>query len=292
VSDQAGEPPAPLPNAAPAGAGGWLRHVLVLVLAAELVLAAVAAIQAWPAVSAAAKADNMPVLHLLGVFHGRPNPEAAFLIIVLLFGAIGAGVHALSSLTTYLGNGTFLGRWTWWYLIRTPIGATVALLLYLVLRGGLISADSPTSVVNPYAVSAVAGLSGMFAKNATDKLQEIFVTLFRTAGGGDAQRADKVIDFRVDTADPARMTAGEPGGPVVLRGVGFGSGTTATVGGAPRALTYVSTTEVRVTLTAQDLADPGLVRVTLHDTASRGNAVAVIDIPVDQPASSPATIAP
>jgi hypothetical protein len=34
--------------------------------------------------------------------------------------------------------------------------------------------------VNPYGMVALAGLVGMFTKQATDKLSEVFSTLFKT----------------------------------------------------------------------------------------------------------------
>jgi hypothetical protein len=34
--------------------------------------------------------------------------------------------------------------------------------------------------LSPYGVAAVAGLAGLFSKQATDKLREVFETLFKT----------------------------------------------------------------------------------------------------------------
>jgi hypothetical protein len=47
---------------------------------------------------------------------------------------------------------------------------------------GLLSAtgDAATGAISPYGVSAVTALTGLFSKQATDKLQEMFETLFRT----------------------------------------------------------------------------------------------------------------
>lgn len=69
----------------------------------------------------------------------------------------------------------------------------LAVIFYLVLRGGLLSAGASASDISPYGFAAVAGLVGMFSKQATDKLEEVFSNLFQVGGeGGDAQRGDKL----------------------------------------------------------------------------------------------------
>jgi hypothetical protein len=52
----------------------------------------------------------------------------------------------------------------------------------MAVRGGLLAAQASADAVNPYGVAALAGLVGMFSKQATDKLREVFDTLFRTVG--------------------------------------------------------------------------------------------------------------
>jgi hypothetical protein len=70
---------------------------------------------------------------------------------------------------------------------------TLALVFYFVIRGGLLSVNGGADTISPYGVAAVAALVGLFSKQATDKLAEVFTTLFRTQKGeGDDARADKV----------------------------------------------------------------------------------------------------
>jgi hypothetical protein len=59
------------------------------------------------------------------------------------------------------------------------------------MRGGLLSTSARVEDVSPFGVSAVAGMVGLFSKQATDKLREVFDTLFRAATGGDAERKNK-----------------------------------------------------------------------------------------------------
>lgn len=118
--------------------------------------------------------------------------EPRLILLVMLAGALGSYVHAATSFVTYVGNRTLHASWTWWYLLRPVIGMVLAVIFYFVVRGGLLSAGAAASEVSPFGIAAVAGLVGMFSKQATDKLQEVFDNLFRTRSGeGDDQRRDK-----------------------------------------------------------------------------------------------------
>lgn len=69
----------------------------------------------------------------------------------------------------------------------------LALIFYFVIRGGLLAASSTVQEVSLFGTMAVAGLVGMFSKQATDKLREVFDNLFATKKGkGDDQREDKL----------------------------------------------------------------------------------------------------
>jgi len=246
------------------------RRLLASVLLLEVLLAGLLVAQCWPAATkvgqpagAAATPAALPMVRPLWLFTWTPDPDALFVVIVLLAGTIGASIHALTSLATFYGNGTFAARWTWWYLFRAPIGMSIALIFYLLLRGGFLSADASTKVINPYAMAALAGLSGMFSKQATDKLEEVFATLFRTAAGGDQERQDKATGpaLHVDRVDPDSVPVGTTGVRLTVSGRGFGPAVTAQVGSAPRRVERVGGTELRVTLDDGDTAAPGRLRL-------------------------------
>lgn len=113
------------------------------------------------------------------------------LLIVVTMGAIGSAIHGATSLSDYVGNRKFSTHWVLWFLFRPFIGVLLAVLFYFVLRVGFVNPNGQaTEVVNPYAVAAFAGLVGMFSKQATDKLSEVFVILFRSRM--DEQRGDKL----------------------------------------------------------------------------------------------------
>jgi hypothetical protein len=116
---------------------------------------------------------------------GCKNPpitrETQLLLIVLLAGALGCMIHALRSITVFLGNRSAVTSWFWWYITRPLLGMALALIFYAVLRGGFL-AGSPADakVVSPFGVLAMGALVGMFTEKASDKLAEIFGTLFQS----------------------------------------------------------------------------------------------------------------
>jgi hypothetical protein len=119
--------------------------------------------------------------------------DGRLILIVLCAGALGSYVHAATSFASYVGNRRLVLSWAWWYALRPFIGMTLALIFYFVVRGGLLSTGAEAGNMSVFGVAAVAGLVGMFSKQGTDKLRELFDNLFRTARGqGDDARADKL----------------------------------------------------------------------------------------------------
>jgi len=110
--------------------------------------------------------------------------EGEVLWMVLLMGALGGFVHLIGSLAGYVGNRKFRSHWTLFYLIMPLRGATLAPVVYLLLRVGVLApggaAGPETQSLNLVGVYAFAALTGLFAQKATDKLREVFETLFRT----------------------------------------------------------------------------------------------------------------
>ena len=117
------------------------------------------------------------------------SASTALLMLVVIVGALGSLIHAATSFAEYAGTRRFYSSWIVWYLVRPVVGASLALLLYFAIRGGFFSGSSQTSSVDPYGMAALAGLAGLFSKQATDKLREVFETLFHVSEKtGDEQR--------------------------------------------------------------------------------------------------------
>ncbi len=119
-------------------------------------------------------------------------PERTFLVIALLAGALGSYIHLATSFADYAGNRQLVGSWLWWYTLRPFIGMALAVIMYFVVRGGLILPTTSPEGLSPYGVAAIGALAGMFSKQATDKLREVFENLFKTDKPTD--RADKLKD--------------------------------------------------------------------------------------------------
>lgn len=130
------------------------------------------------------------VTALFGRFQFTLSLEVRFMLIAVLAGALGSYIHAATSFVDFVGNRKFVKSWTWWYLLRPFIGVALALMVYFGTRGGLISATTGANGLNAYGVAAIAGMAGLFSKQATDKLREVFETLFKTER--PPERSDKL----------------------------------------------------------------------------------------------------
>lgn len=124
------------------------------------------------------------------------GPEARLLLLVILIGALGSFIHAATSFSTYVGNDSLKPSWLWWYFLRPFMGMALALIFYFVLRGGMLSGGAGAENISLFGIAAVAGLVGMFSKQATDKLEDVFDNLFKTTEGkGDAERKDSLSEM-------------------------------------------------------------------------------------------------
>lgn len=175
-----------------------------------------------------------------------PPLETRLILLVLLAGAIGSYIHATSSFVDYLGNREFISSWAWWYLLRPFIGMMLALVFYFVFRGGFVTAgtnqggDAAASFINPFGVAALAGLVGMFSKAAADKLNEVFLTMFKPEQG-DKKRSDPLAATKPAITAIAPNTGAPAGGlTVTITGTGFNAGSKVTFGGVAATSVTVS----------------------------------------------------
>lgn len=234
----------------------------------------------WPAVQAATGDDaGAGPVSVFGTSF-EPSPDAAILLLVVFSSALGSYVHAATSFTDYVGNRRLATSWIWWYILRVFIGCALAILFYFAVRGGFFGADTPNDVINPYGIAALAGLVGLFSKQATDKLREVFDTLFRVAPGtGDEARDDSITNPIPILADvePPELVAGAGRVELVLSGENFVRESTVRVARAdapdvliPRDAVYVGPGKLRLTLDAEDVAEAGTLLVTVFNPEPGG----------------------
>ncbi|MFF4344483.1 hypothetical protein ACFY00_31735 [Kitasatospora sp. NPDC001540] len=192
---------------------GWTLLLLGALLLVEAFLCMAVLISVWTPLTTltaehAPTGDPLPWTVLgLGPWHLTSN--TAMLLAVLAASGLGSFVHAATSFATYAGNRQLLPSWLPWYLLRTAIGGALALLVYFLLRGGLFANGTDGTATNPYGFAGIAGLCGLFSKQATDKLREVFDTVLTTKdGAGDDERDDKIQP--VPTVSPALAPASVP----------------------------------------------------------------------------------
>jgi IPT/TIG domain len=198
--------------------------------------------------------------------------EQNFLVIVALAGALGATVHGLRSLSTYVGERLMYQSWILLYLLLPWVGAALATIVYLVLRAGLIGAGG-VNQTDPFGFAAVAGLVGLFSAQASEKLKKVFEELFAKVppGSESVEELDRptIISFR-----PAEGTTGTE---VSITGANFDDETTVTFGAAAApVLPPVSDTQIRATVPS-GLA-PGRFKIRVENAIGEATSEAEFEV--------------
>ena len=186
--------------------------------------------------------------------------DARLLIIVVLAGALGASIHALRSLSWYVGNRQLLWSWLATYLALPVVGALLAAAFYLLLRGGLYTAGSGVQAANPFSFAAIGVLVGMFSTQASLKLKEIADTvLVKPQSGADhapSQSGGAVAGPKapaVTTVERQDRAAGAAQDALLIKGSGFAQGAVVRVNDAPRPATVQTADAVLLPLTDADV---------------------------------------
>ncbi|HSR67165.1 MAG TPA: IPT/TIG domain-containing protein [Acidobacteriota bacterium] len=208
---------------------------------------------------------------LFGLPLGAVGLEVRLFVLVLVAGALGSFIHVATSAGDYIGNRKLYRSWIYWYILRLPVGASLALLVYLLLRGGVITGTGVSEVPQtaPFGIVGLSALAGMFAKKATNKLGEIFDMLFHT--DQDDKLKDKVgAQAPVLTAlDPSSLKVGSTQLELRITGQHFGEDTKVLIDGEARAAEYVSDTQLSLSLKKEDVAQAGVLKVQLENPSVR-----------------------
>jgi len=193
--------------------------------------------------------------------------DERLLLLVIIAGMLGSFVHGATSLADYIGNDCFNRKWTWFYLLRPVIGMALALVFYFVIRGGFLTTNVGATDINPYGVAALAGLVGMFSKQATDKLSEVFGTLFKSGSGeGDEKREDPLVAKPSTVAfkiDPPEVIAGSDEITIMVMGTDFVEGSTVFLNDSAQPTTFESVTQLSAQVAKETIANPGVLKLTV-----------------------------
>jgi hypothetical protein len=235
------------------------------------------------------------LLASLFVLGGAAEPTAIFfvgnwtidhgqvlMLAVFAAGALGGCIHVATSFSSYVGNAKYATSWQWWYALRPFIGGCLALAFYFLIRGGLLSLTTGTNQTQEpsfYGMVAVAVMVGMFSKQATDKLDDVFDTLFKS--NKDAERKDglEVKAPVLNTVAPSSLPPGSPEQQVVITGSNLKSAQLL-VDGAPRAADSTEDDRIVTTFKADELAAPKTY--TLSASNSAGTAAATLQFEVKE----------
>ena len=244
----------------------------------------------WPIVDAGATSGapataRHTVRLLFALVTVKVTPSTALLLLVMAAGGLGSMIQAATSFGDFVGNRRFYSSWVPWYLMRIIVGVLLALVLYFAFRGGFFSGSSSTSAVNPYGIAALAALAGLFSKQATDKLREVFETLFRVSSTtGDAQRQDDLANAvpTLTAVVPPSFTVGASASTLTVRGAHFLKGTTVVrINAIDQETTFIGRQELSVTVPADMVAQAGSLRVTVFNgPPGGGESKPAVVIPV------------
>ncbi len=116
--------------------------------------------------------------------------ETIALAIVMITGALGSFIHIATSFASFVGNRRLSASWVWWFLLRAPMGAALALVAYFILRSGFLLDGGLGTQLSPFGIAAVGAVIGLASKQIIDKLRNVADTTFNTSE--DDMRVDKL----------------------------------------------------------------------------------------------------
>lgn len=157
--------------------------------------------------------------------------EDRLLLIVILAGALGALVHVIRSLSWYIGQRKLYKSWMANYFLLPFLGATTAIVFYLVVRGGFSSATVHVADTNPFGFAVLAALIGMFTDQALQRLKTVAENILMPAPAG-RDSAPPAASLSVTAINP-RSGPSAGGTTVAITGTGFVAGARVTFGGEP-----------------------------------------------------------
>jgi hypothetical protein len=131
------------------------------------------------------------------------------LILVAAAGFLGNMIHITTSFTTFIGSGQFKSSWILWYFVKPFTAAALAMIMYFVFRAGFLSSADPGNNLNIYGTMSMAAFVGLFTDAATEKLKDVFKTMFNPKD----DRPDKIkpdVKVSVTSVKPEKVSVAAP----------------------------------------------------------------------------------
>lgn len=221
----------------------------------------------------------------------KPSP-GNLLLLAILMGSLGATLHAIVSLTAYVGSNKFVSSWFWWYIFRPIVGGVLALLFYFLIALGKIGGTT----LDPSSVALLCGLVGMFADKASTKLSEVFDALIGpksdpranklTNNNANGQTAGTPAAPTISSLTPNAITAGQTPA-ITIAGTNFRDGATVLVKSVSHPATDIKAASLKVQLTAAATAAAGSVDVVVVNADGTKSAAATLTITAASPLIPP-----
>jgi hypothetical protein len=255
---QPGQPGRPAPPPDSGIGGGYLSApgiaVMTVLVLAALTLTIYCLVVLWPA---SATATAVTASRLLGARLLLDGDQRLFTVVALA-GFLGGLIHSARSLYWYVGNRDLRRSWLLMYASLPFVGGALAVVFYIVLRGGLVAGQTSAAQLNVFGFAAVSALVGLFSPEAAEKLKQIFSTLLTAAPAGRDQLAPT---DQANAAGPPVATGLEPdsgavGTVITITGRNLTGTTSVIFSGATARPSAVSDTSVSVAVPAGAATGP------------------------------------
>jgi len=163
----------------------WVAAGLATYTSTIFLICTTGLVAIWPSTSAqlslnSTRSITLPIT-LLGA-RVSLGPETLLVITMILSGVVGACVFSLYVISLHLGySKDFDDAYAAWYLLRAPIGAGLALITYVIIRGGVFTVGAGLQDVNFLGVTAISFIVGLFTEHVMVKLHAIADQTFGSA---------------------------------------------------------------------------------------------------------------
>jgi hypothetical protein len=118
--------------------------------------------------------------------------EIRLLLLVILAGALGSLVHTVRSVYWYVGNRQLKWSWVIKYILQPFAGSALAMIFYVVIRGGFFSPQTTPENTSPFGFAALAAMVGLFSEQAVLKLKRVAETVLEPPpAGADATQREE-----------------------------------------------------------------------------------------------------
>jgi hypothetical protein len=210
--------------------------------------------------------SNLTRVSFLSLFDLWLRDNVRVLVVMMIIGALGSLIHVFRSFYWYVGNRTLKSSWLLMYILLPFSGAGLAVLFYLIVRGG-VSSQAPTNPSSFDGYAAMAALVGMFSQEALLKLKQIAGAFFATAESG---KDPAIASLQIKGITPAvGPIAG--GTSVTIAGTGFATGDQVIFGGIPATSKTVTSSSQLIAITPPHAA--GTVDVELTNGAGQKSSL-------------------